>query len=105
MLYTTTAGLDAPKRNAATPAPDTHGEHLLALAVLEDAIKCYRRSARGHTPKAVRDFYDAYEWIYSPDREWLFSFENICGMLGIDPTRLRKQIARPTGDWQRMIGH
>jgi hypothetical protein len=32
---------------------------------------------------------DAEEWIYSDDRSWPFSFENVCDLLQINPAYLR----------------
>src|SRR5579875_408424 len=44
---------------------------------------------------------DAEAWIESPDRTWLFSFENICDVLGIDADYLRRGLR----EWKaRMAG-
>ena len=55
-------------------------------------------------------FEDAEEWIKSED-EGVFSFNNVCETLGLDPKRLRKgleqwkakQIGAPPEDRKRLI--
>jgi hypothetical protein len=65
-------------------------EKRLVIAILEDAIDCFRKhhSARDH--KARQLFEDAEAWILSEDREWPFSFENICELLDFSPEYLRR---------------
>ena len=64
-------------------------ERLLMLAVLEDAIDCYQKYAHTRDPRGHQMFEESREWVTSDDRTWLFSFENICEILGIHPGRLR----------------
>jgi len=65
------------------------GELRLALAVLEDAV---RRLQRRRVPERIlpRLFrIEAEEWFKSRDRRSLFSFENVCSILGLDPENFR----------------
>jgi hypothetical protein len=50
-----------------------------------------------HDEYATRLFREAENWILDNDREWLFSFINICQTLAIDPQYLRKGLLR----WQK----
>ena len=64
----------------------------LMLAVLEDAIACFQKyvSARDNRGKAV--FREAEEWILEENSHWLFSFENICEVLGFNPSYVRQGV-------------
>jgi hypothetical protein len=64
-------------------------EYLLAAAVLEDAINCFQKHCEARDPKARRLFDDAAEWIGSDDREWPFSYVNICELLDLHPDYVR----------------
>ena len=64
-------------------------EERLMLAILEDAVLCFRRGAFTDDRHTRRLFTEACDWIYCDDRNWPFSFENVCEMLGIAPAYLR----------------
>lgn len=66
------------------------GERRLMIAVLEDAVDVYRKLAGARDARRQQLFKDAEEWIDSPDRSWIFSFLNICDVLGIEPEYLRR---------------
>ena len=68
------------------------GEMRLALAVLEDAVECLetnRHVGRLH-PVIVR--WEVQKWVASRERTTLFSFENVCRMLGLEPAIIRERI-------------
>ena len=65
-------------------------ERLLMLAVLEDAIDCYQKFAHARDPRGSQMFEEAREWVWSTDRSWLFSFENICDTLEISAEYVRR---------------
>ena len=65
-------------------------ERRLVAAVLEDAVECFQKHVRARDQKARQLFLDAEEWIYSEDRSWPFSFENVCDLLQINPAYLRR---------------
>ena len=65
------------------------GEERLMLAVLKDAIECIERYRHDYGARSRKTYLDALRWVRSHDRTWLFSFENVCLGLGLDPSRLR----------------
>lgn len=103
-------GLDATEKITSRFKPDTRlaeqffdkrhretsleGEKRLMLAILEDAVQCFQdnHSARCGTSKRVFD--DARRWIFERRPDWIFCFENICGVLEFDPAYIRKGLAR-----------
>ncbi len=69
-------------------------ERRLMLAVLQDAVECYQKYALSRTPTGRVEFDDARQWIESTDRDWSFSFENICDTLGLNAVYLRRGILK-----------
>ena len=65
------------------------GELKLLLAVLEDAIRCYLRHANSKEGERRRDFIEVRNWFEGgmggSRRSDIFSFENLCTALGIEP--------------------
>ena len=80
------------------------GEKRLMIAILKDAVECLEKY-RGARSSSARELYqNALEWIEDKSTGWLFSFNNICALLGFDPDYLREfllkreqQLARPSG--------
>jgi hypothetical protein len=70
------------------------GERSLMLAVLRDAVECYQKYALARDPRGRFEFDEARRWIDSEERDWPYSFENICDVLDIDPIYLREGLAR-----------
>ncbi len=70
------------------------GEKRLILSVLEDAIECYMKCIDAATNKGQRLFRDAEEWINLEDKRWVFSFDNVCEMLDINPEYMRSGLRR-----------
>lgn len=66
------------------------GERRLMIAVLEDAVDVYRKLAGARDARREQLFRDAEQWIESDDRGWIFSFQNICDVLGIEVAYLRR---------------
>jgi hypothetical protein len=75
------------------------GERRLMLAVLEDAVDSYRKYALAHDPREQACFLEAKEWFFSPDRSWLFAFENICDVLEMNADYLRMGLDR----WRKAL--
>ena len=65
------------------------GEKRLILSVLEDAVECFMKCIDSSTSKGQRLFRDADEWIALEDKHWVFSFDNVCDMLDINPEYMR----------------
>lgn len=65
-------------------------EKRLMLAVLEDGVLCFQDNAWAQTGKRKKLFEEAEEWILEEDNDWVFSFENICEVLGLNPQYVRQ---------------
>ncbi len=65
-------------------------EKILLLALLEDAIHCYRKLANAGNRAGRQQFREAEEWLMGRSDGSVFSFENICAVLGLDPEYLRR---------------
>ena len=70
------------------------GEVKLLLAVLEDAIRCYLRNVDAKDGERRRDFAEVRNWFgvggdaASARRADIFSFDNLCDALGLEPRQL-----------------
>lgn len=93
------------------------------LAVLEDAVATLARNACGATKAERRALEEVESWCRAEDRNWPFSFLNICETLGLDPhcfrngliawksklqaaspwSKPRLRIRRPMGDRTRVV--
>lgn len=69
-------------------------ERRLMLAVLQDAVECYQKYALARDPRGRLLFEDACDWIESGEREWPFSYENICEVLGLHPEYIRRGLSK-----------
>jgi hypothetical protein len=70
------------------------GERRLMIAVLKDAVECLDKY-RGSRSFAGQSLYEtAIEWISEISNDWLFSFNNICDLLGFDPDYLREVLLK-----------
>ncbi len=65
-------------------------EKVLLLAVLEDAIHCYRKFANARDRAGRAQFSDAERWIMGGGNDWIFAFEPVCEFLGLDPDYVRR---------------
>ena len=66
------------------------GEKKLMLAVLDDAIRCYLRNVNSNDSKRRQEFVEVKDWIGATSavgtwRANVFSFENLCAALGLEP--------------------
>ncbi len=75
-------------------------ERKLMLAVLQDAVECYQKYALARDPRGRQLFDDATEWIDSTERDWPFSYENICDVLGLNSEYIRRGLSR----WRQQRG-
>jgi hypothetical protein len=62
------------------------------LAVLQDALDCFQKYAFSKDGTGRQLFAEADEWIACQDRDWYFSFENICETLDMNPEYLRRGV-------------
>jgi hypothetical protein len=66
------------------------GEKLLMFAVLNDAVDGYMKFLKSSTKKGQNRFREAEEWINRRDKIWLYSFDNVCEALDINPDYMRR---------------
>jgi hypothetical protein len=57
-------------------------------------LDCYQKYAFAKDGPGRQLFSDADSWIACDDRNWYFSFENICEILEISPDYLRHGVER-----------
>jgi hypothetical protein len=65
------------------------GEYGLVEAVLREAIREYQKFAGQQTRRGSRLFREVHEWFLADDRDWDFSFINVCQILNLEPTYIR----------------
>lgn len=74
-------------------------ERALLSAVLQDAIRCYLKCTRDRRTRRAHALYSEVDaWIFSPSRQGLFAFVNLCEALGLNPSFVRqglKECRRP----------
>ena len=88
------ADADAQQRYFDTFRPSEYlePERALVLALLEDAIHCYRKFATAHSRSGREQFREIEEWLMGGGNGWVFSFDNVCELLGLDPQYVRRGI-------------
>lgn len=67
-------------------------EKALLLALLEDAIHCYRKYATARDQTGKQLFREADVWIKAGGDGWIFSFETVCELLGLDAQYVRRGV-------------
>src|SRR6476659_11162888 len=82
------------------------GEKRLMLAVLENATEDFQKYVLATDQRGKQLFQDAEEWILDTDTSSLFSFDNICEQLDLDPAYMRQGLmhwkaARQNGQSQQ----
>jgi len=71
-------------------------ERRLMVAILEDAVSCLSADQRRCNLKQRKQYEEAKAWITADEEsEWIFSFKNICEVLGMNPGYLRRGLIRP----------
>ena len=76
---------------------DLEAEQKLMLAVLEDAVTCFQKYFTARDRIGTSLFREAEEWILLQEKsDWLFSFDNVCENLGLNPGYIREGLLR----WQ-----
>jgi hypothetical protein len=60
-------------------------EKRLMLAILEDAINCFQDNLLAQDVRSSRLFHEAEEWIVEAASDGVFSFDNVCEALDLNP--------------------
>lgn|SRR5262245_306963 len=71
---------------------DTSGPRALMLAMLADAVQCIEHGRQSRRFNARRLAAEAEGWVRSDRQDWLFSFVNVCAVLGFDADALRGRL-------------
>lgn len=70
-------------------------ERRLMVAILEDAVSCLSTDLHGSNLRQRKQYEEAKAWVTTDEEsEWIFSFNNICEVLGMDPSYLRRGLIR-----------
>ena len=77
------------------------GEKRLMIAILKDAVECLEkyRGARSGTGRS--QYENAIEWVEDTGTDWLFSFTNICDLLGFDPHYVREVLLKRENSYSK----
>jgi hypothetical protein len=67
-------------------------ERRLIAAILRDAVDCYLRDCFTKNRHRKRSFREAEEWFFKSDGYGVFSLENVCNVLNIDPGYIRRTL-------------
>jgi len=68
------------------------GSRRLMLSVLQDALTTWYRYRRDPSTRGQRLFRETREWFWSADEGWLYTFENVCKHLDLDPESIRERL-------------
>ena len=71
-------------------------EKKLILAILEDAVDCFKENLFAEGGRRKMLFDDAEQWIRADADDWVFSFAHVCESLGLSPAYVRQGLLR----WQ-----
>jgi hypothetical protein len=74
-------------------------EESLLLAVLEDAVACFQKYSAARDSKGKAMFREAEQWIMKANDAWIFSFDNVCELLRLNPEYVREGLRR----WQKKL--
>jgi hypothetical protein len=70
------------------------GEKRLMIAVLKDAVECLDKYRGSQSSAGQIQYENAIDWVADDRDDWLFSFNNICDLLGFDPEYLREVLLK-----------
>jgi hypothetical protein len=80
------------------------GEKRLMIAILKDAVECLDKYRGVKSGSGQSQYQNALEWVQDTGTEWLFSFTNICDLLGFDPDYMREVLLKREGKGTRRAG-
>jgi hypothetical protein len=75
-------------------SPDYRGEKALMVAVLLDALSIFYKTEGVRDHRKRLEFREVHSWIYADGADGPFSFENVCGAIGINAGALRDCLKR-----------
>jgi hypothetical protein len=77
------------------------GEKRLMIAILKDAVECLDKYRGARSAPARSQYQNALEWVQDKNTEWLFSFTNLCDLLGFDPDYMREVLLKREGKYTK----
>jgi hypothetical protein len=69
-------------------------EKALLAALLQDAIDCYYKHGSTGERTGRETLHEAERWIMNDKDDWVFSFYNVCLLLGLDPHYVRSRLQK-----------
>ena len=69
-------------------------EKSFMLAILEYAVASFQKHIFARDSKGKAEFHETEDWILEKNSDWIFSFENICEVLGFNPSYVRQGLLR-----------
>jgi len=69
-------------------------EKSFMLAILEYAVASFQKHIFARDSKGKAIFDETEDWILEKNSDWIFSFENICEVLGFNPSYVRQGLLR-----------
>lgn len=69
-------------------------EKSFMLAILEYAVASFQKDIFARDSKGKAKFHETEDWILEKNSDWIFSFENICEVLGFNPSYVRQGLLR-----------
>jgi hypothetical protein len=70
-------------------------ERRLALTVLDEALRDLVRYRFARGRRGQRLYWEAYNWVFTDDHAWPFSFINLCTYANLAADAVREQVQRP----------
>ena len=67
-------------------------EQRLMIAVLHDALDFLQKYRFATSSHGRRLFHEAKQWFLADEADWPYSFECICGVLGLDADAVRHRL-------------
>ena len=64
-------------------------ERTLLSALLFDGVQAYIKFYTSPTGKGIYRYLEAVQWVNKRDSEYVFSFDQVCEALGVNPNYLR----------------
>jgi len=61
---------------------------------LEYAVASFQKHIFARDSKGKAIFDETEDWILEENSEWIFSFENVCEVLGFNPSYVRQGLLR-----------
>jgi hypothetical protein len=74
------------------------------IAILKDAVECLDKYRGARSSPGRSHYENALEWVQDKGTDWLFSFPNICDLLGFDPDYLRAELLKRENRSTKPVG-